>query len=104
MSVNTSVLKVNTCRTIGSYNYLQLRTRSSTRQDPRNRYSLRICPYLVIPSVRTGPYLHAPDKAIGPTQEVAAKFRQTIRRSVIQAHNEQRLIDDVEARSVTSVL
>jgi hypothetical protein len=48
--------------------------------------------------------LHAPDKAIGPTQEVAAKFRQTIRRSVIQAHNEQRLIDDVEARSVTSVL
>jgi hypothetical protein len=64
--------------------------------------SREACLYLVIPSIRTRPHLHAPNKTISTTQEVSAKFRQPIWRSVIQAHDEQRLIDDAEACSVTT--
>ncbi len=70
---------------------------------PANRApSQEARPYLVIPSVCTRPYLHAPDKMISTTQEVPTKFCQVIGCDVIQAHNEQRLIDHAETCSVTT--
>jgi len=72
---------------------------------PVNRVSSwETCPYLIIPTVRTCPYLHAPDKTISTTQEVPAKLRQPFWRGVIEADDEQRLIDHTETCSVTTVL
>lgn len=60
--------------------------------------------YLVVPSIRASSDLHTPLKPICPAQEVTTKIRQVIRRCVVEAHNEQRVINNGEACGVGLVV
>ena len=69
-----------------------------TRPRPARRAT-----HLVIPPVSTRPYLHTALELVGAAQEVVAEFRQTIRVSVVEAHHEKRVVDNLETGLVVAI-
>lgn len=82
MSVYTCMFKIDSGCTIRTYNDLKL----------------------VIPSVSTRPHLFSFLQTISPTQKVAAQVGQVLRSSVVQAHDKQRVVHNIKACFVVSVL
>lgn len=58
---------------------------------------------LIIPAIRACPRLRAPRQGIRPTKEVLAQLRRALGTRIVQAHNEECLIYDVQAQLVRLV-
>ena len=60
-------------------------------------YKLKNDTHLVIPAVCTGPDLDATLEVIRTAEEVVAEFGEVVRCCVIEAHNEECIVDNLEA-------
>jgi hypothetical protein len=81
VSIDASVLKVDSRRAVGAHDDLQL----------------------VVPTVRTSPDLHAAIELVGTTQKVSTELCQIAWRGIIQTHDKQRIIHDLKAGRVIMV-
>jgi hypothetical protein len=59
--------------------------------------------HLVVPTISAGPDLDTAFKFIRPAQEVTAELRKILWRRVVEAHNEERVVYDLQARRVRAV-
>lgn len=56
--------------------------------------------YLIIPAVGASSDLNSIGQAVGTAQEVGTELRNIVRSSVIQADDEQSVVDDLQTRTV----
>ena len=105
VAIDARMLEVDACCTVCADDNLELyiNTAQSTTAAWCQSPFLRKNTYLVIPPVRAGAHLLTALEAISPAQEVAAQIGEVLWSGVVEADNEECVVDDIETRLVVPV-
>ena len=105
MSIYTCMLKIDTSCSIGAHNDLELRiypTKSASspthHHNPKRKHT-----HLIIPPIRTSPHLFSPLQTIRPAQKVTTQISDVLRGRVVETHDEECVVYDLEAGGVVPV-